>query len=1039
MTYLPQARIFRRSAVLLLGVVAGGLLQVSASAQPARLPTAAEVKAVAESYQAERAQVVKDGIAKRSLPGLMEKADAMAKKADEALAGGRLLQASELYRQARWQLPYQPAQLPEHVALIIGNPRLRHGGQINALAFSTDGKKLATASSDGTCKIWDLGNGHEICAFTGHTDRVRFVALTPDGKTAVSAGAEKDIKVWDAATAKELRTIEGLGAYVSALTVSRDGKYVIAAHVNAPGSPNQASLCVYELGSGKRIRTTSDFRGRVAALTFNPAGTLLAVGDETGALRLWQYPLMIENVNQPAYWTQQDPTGATYAVAFSPDGQTLVRCGQLDVKIYATVQPGSPPRPAAPRRTIALPNAQPCAVFSKDGKALFTGGSDGQIRFWDPETGQQLGTFKGHGGPLNALVFNPQGNQLASASSDFMVRLWDFDIVLLSRDFAGHKGAVWMAAFSPDGTKIVSASADRTLKVWDVATGKDEVTLEGHTAPVTVALFSPDGKQIASAGGDKLIRLWDARTGKQRLTCTGHTGTVTALDFSADGTRLVSGGADRKVKIWDAATGKELLSIDDHPSVVAAVAFRSDGKQIAVGSIDQTITLYDPAGKRQQRWTAHGNAVTCLAYSPNSQLLASGGADAVVQVWPLATPGTGSVRLSGHVGPISMVAFRNDNTHLVSGGSDQLVRLWKVEGSVGKEVQTFRGHKDWVTSVAFSRDGYHVVSASVDRLVKVWEITSRDVPLLAEHSSAIETLTFSPDNKYLVSGSADHTIKVWDRVKGTEIATLTGHSAAVMSLAISGDSKLLISSGYEGAIRLWDLNPPRERPRSQAQLQSFGRLRRYSPYIALDPTGKKLFVWLQLNEARVSAMVEAYNPESGQQLFSFFEDNRKINSMSFAANGKLAAVGAKDGSVRLWNLEQGGKVEPGGDWFLFDKVGFADLALTPDAATLVATSNKGEVKIADIKTRKVRHAFKAHESPVMICVVSPDGKRCATLGKDHTIKLWDLETGKELRRWVMSTATTGSELVVNALTFAPDGRHLATANANTTIYLLELP
>jgi WD40 repeat protein len=1029
----------------LLACLAAGLVGSVALAQAPKLPTADDVKALQAKYRAEHEQVVKTGIAKRVLPAIMAKAEELAKKSEGALAANRLLQANEAIRQARWQLPYQPSGLPDHVSRIIGSFRLRHSDEIKAVAYSPDGTKLATAStsdlgSERTIKIWDLGNGHEILSYTGHTDKIRALLWTPDGQRIISAGMEKTIRIWDAATGKDIRSIDAVGKRVSALALSRDGKHLFTGQFEIDGN-SPAGLFVYETNTGKLVREAYNFPTKLDALALSPDGAILASGDDNGAISLWQYPTFVDTADQPAYWTQQDAAGgAVYHLSFSPDGKTLARCGPFQVKLYATVLPGAPFQVAAPRLMLTKDNWRPKrSVFSKDGKTLFTGGTDGTIYHWDPETGQQVGAFtNAHAGEINGLVVNPEGSQLASCGKDYAVRLWDLDVVLQAHDFEGHDGSVWTAAFNPDGTKLVSASADKTVKVWQRDTGKALLTLTDHPAPVTVAQFSPDGKLIASAGGDKIIRIFDAVTGKPLRTCEGHQGTITFLDFSPNSKRIVSGGADRRVKIWDADSGKQVLSIDDNPSVVAGVAFGPDGKQIAVANVDQTIRLYDSTtGKLQQSWIAHGAAVNGVAFSPDGQYLASCGADTAVMVWPLATPGSNSFRLSGHTGPVSMVAFRNDSRHLVSCGADQFVKLWKLEGGAGKELQTFRGHKDWVTGVAFSKDGHYVVSSSVDRKLKVWEITSRDIPLLAEHTSLVETVAVSPDGKLIATGSRDRTIKLWDRETGVEIATLPSNPYYPLAIALTPGSKRLVTGNFDLSIRLWSVAPPREIVRSPAQLAAFQQSRGFPAYLSLDPAGKTLFVWLNIRGANDSARLEAYDLESGQQLFSVSESTRKINSVYFCANGQLAATGGKDGSVRLWEMKKNSaNIAPGGDWFLFDKVEVGDITLTPDGKLLIASSNDGEVKIAKIAGREVLKTIKAHTGGINVCLVSPDGKRFVTAASDNVVKLWDTQTGEELRRWDFGKQS--EPLVVN-IAFTPDGRQLVTANANTTVYVLDLP
>ncbi|MSU77984.1 MAG: WD40 repeat domain-containing protein [Gemmataceae bacterium] len=1030
---------------LITAMVIGAFAIPPLHGQPTKAPNADDVKALQAKFGAERDVVVKAGIAKKYLPAIMDKADELAKKSEEALAGGRLSQATEAIRQARWQLPYQPNGVPDHVARIIGNLRLRHSREIKAVAYSPDGTLLASASSDRTVKIWDLGNGHEILSYTGHTDAVRCLVWSADSSFIASAGGEKNIKIWDPKTGKDKQSIVGAGANVSALAISKDGKHLFVGQFEIPGNPPNG-LFVYETQTGKLVREVRDFPNRISSINVSPDGTTLATGDENGNTRLWQYPTFVDNVNQPAYWAVQDPSGAAYQVVFNADGRTLARVGQQGVKFYNVPLPGTPFQIAAPRMKIDVLGAQR-AIYSKDGKSIFVGDDKGNISFWDPDSGQILGSYKNaHAGAIHGLTFNTDGNQLASCSYGFNIRLWDFDVVLQSRDVEIHGGSVWLATFSPDATRILSASADKTAKVWERVSGEVLFTLSDHKAPVTVAQFSPDGKFIATAGGDKILRIWDAKAGKLLNTGEGHQGTITFLDFSSSSTRIVTGSADRRAKIWDADTGKEILSIDDNPSIISSVAFSPNAKQIAVGNIDQTIRLYDAAtGKLQQSWQAHGVAVSGVAYSPDGTYLASCGADTVVAVWPLSTPGQNAIRLSGHSGPVSMVAFRNDSQHLVSCGADQLIKLWKIENGMGKEMQTYRGHKDWVTSVAFSKDGHHVVSASVDRRVKIWEITNKEIPLLAEHTSAVESVAVSPNGKIIATGSSDRTIKFWDRETGAEIASLPAHDIAIYALAFTPDSKRLLSSGSDfipasnttrANIRHWEINPPRALPLTQQQTNVFGRLLQYSPYMFVEPEGKSVYIWMPINSASESTYVEAFDIDAGTIAFTFKETTRKVNSLAFCANGKLAVTGAKDGSVLFWDLSKtDAKQDKAGVWNLFDKVGVADLAITPDGATLVATSDTGEIKVGKVAGRQVVKSFKGHEGRILTCLVSPDGKRFVTMGADNIVKVWDLD-GNELRRWNMGKH---HESFVISLAFTPDGRQIVTANANTTVYVLDLP
>lgn len=1034
--------------IVRFGLAAVGFLGIGVVAfgQAAKLPTADEVKSLQAKYRQERDKIVKDGIAKRYIPAIMEKAEELAKKSDAALAAGRLAQAGEAIRQARWQLPYLPIGLPDHISRVIGNLRLRHNSEVKAIAFSPDGQYLASAGSDGLVKVWDLGNGHERFALSGHKDKVRCLAWSQDGKIIASAGSEKNIKIWDAGTGQEKLNIAAAGEEVTALALSRDGKHIFTGQRTVPGNPPNG-LFVYETTGGKPVRDVRDFANLIETIAVSHDGKLVAVGDGQGTTRVFQYPSFIDNVNQPAFWTQQDGTGSTYHLAFSPDDKTLVRCSSYNVKLYNTPQPDAAFQVGTPRAMIgnvSFPEQYACSTFSADGKTLFVGTSQGHIQFYDAASpAQKTGEFRSaHNSKINGLVFSPDGTRLASCAGDFLVRLWDFDIASQARDFDGHDGPVWTAAFSPDAARLISASADRTVKIWDRDTGKVQFTITDHNAPVTCAQFSPDGKLIASGGGDKIIRIFDAAAGKPLRTCQGHQSTITCLDFSPDSKRIASGAADRTIKIWDADTGKEKLSINDNPSIVAGVAFSPNGNQIAVANVDQTVRLYDAnTGKLQHSWLAHGVSASGVAYSPNGQWLASCGADTAVVLWPLATPGADPIRLLGHTGPVSMVAFRKDSQHLVSCGADQLVKLWKIEGNGGKEVQTFRGHKDWVTSVAFSRDGFHIVSSSVDRRVKTWEITSRELPLLAEHTAPVLAVAVSPDGKYIATGSEDKTVKLWDAKTGVEVATLTGHTSWVWAVLFTPDSKRVISSGEESEIRFWSVAPPREIVRTPQQATLFGPkviAKGGSSYVTLDAEGKTMFVWIPppKDDVKGQHRIDVIDYANSTFLYDIKEVGRIVRSVVVSPSGKIVATGGQDGSVRLWEMKENtANVMPGGDWFLFDKVAFGDIAISGDNTKLIGTSAKGEVKIASIADRKVLKSFQAHDGPIQACMASPDGKYFATYGEDNVIKAWDMD-GKEVRRWDLGK--NQRMLVVN-LAFTPDSKQIVTANVNTTVYVLDLP
>jgi len=193
-----------------------GIVRPSA-AEGGKTLTADQVRDLQAKYLAERTALAKDGLIRKFSADAVARADQLAQKGAAALAAQRLLEASQAFREARWTLPAAPLDFPEHITRVFGNLRLRHGDYIHALAYSPDGGRLATASTDGSVKIWDVSNGRELRNYRGHPEAVRAVVFAPDGKTVASAAAN-DIKIWDPETGKEVRTI---AAHAAARSTSR--------------------------------------------------------------------------------------------------------------------------------------------------------------------------------------------------------------------------------------------------------------------------------------------------------------------------------------------------------------------------------------------------------------------------------------------------------------------------------------------------------------------------------------------------------------------------------------------------------------------------------------------------------------------------------------------------------------------------------------------------------------------------------------------------------------------------------------------------
>jgi WD40 repeat protein len=275
-----------------------------------------------------------------------------------------------------------------------------------AVAFSPDGRTVASSSQAKVVKLWDVATGQKLRTFVGHGDWVTGVAFAPNGQILLSCSDDKTVRLWEVETGKRLRTFAGHGDFVNSVAFSPDGKLAVS------GSKDKL-LKLWNVQTGKEVKTLSGHAGWVLAVAFAPDGKSVLSGSDDKTLKWWDVK------TGQVVRTFSGHGDAVFSVAVSPDGQ------------------------------MAL-----------------SGSHDNTVRLWDVKTGHTIRTFSGHEDWVNGVAFSPDGQRIASGGKDKTVRLWDSATGQTLRTFVGHESTVAGVAFSSDGNLVISGSRDKTLRLW---------------------------------------------------------------------------------------------------------------------------------------------------------------------------------------------------------------------------------------------------------------------------------------------------------------------------------------------------------------------------------------------------------------------------------------------------------------------------------------------------------------------------------------------------------------------------------------------
>lgn len=657
---------------------------------------------------------------------------------------------------------YTQWQLPEGVKMRLGK------GRIMDIVYSADGNKFAVATTIGIW-IYSADKGEELNLITGHDIQVETVTFTQDAENIISADSSGECRKWDVAS----------GELIEVFAEGND----ISDKVDI--SANGTTLVTYNRNSKFHIRNLNEREAE---------------------------PSVFDDTEREPRILKISPNGNTIAIAKSPHSshsgiaQKNYRLQVWDTKTQLL--------------RINLKGEEPyihAVEFTSDGTNVITSDIEGDIQFWNVETGTKTFTFKANKRGTTALAYASKSKILATGDfENNILNLWNISSnaqkPTITNILKGHESYVINCVFSPDEKTMLTASQDGIIMAWDVSTGKRKYNITGHVGRILELTHTDSGDNIASANSITYawsnpvshLRNWDIRSGS--LTSTDKVELKNIQTVSRTCKTIVWTKEANKIHLWDTETKKNRLTItaDEEYKLSKYYILSSNEELLAISSTEASIYVWNISDKSKKRkpWKSlitDSKSAHIMTFSPDCKLLASDDGDRTIALWNVEMEEIfATFTITRDHGDKTSSAYKNNSRGLaispngkkLACGREDAIYLWDtVTDNKIRVLIPERLSRNNMT-LLFSPDSTILLSACNGTIIN---FAPGEIKL--------------PDGAYVTgfySLYGGGTFQLWDTNSGELLTTLTGHTDVIDAFAFSSDGKTLATGSWDGTILLWN-------------------------------------------------------------------------------------------------------------------------------------------------------------------------------------------------------------------------------------------